>query len=84
MTLAFLVAAWLTGLLLGRQFEVTALPILLLVLATFSLWGLLRLSGRAAIPAVMAGVLLFRPSGLTAGRELSWPFGRRTTVTSGR
>lgn len=58
MTLAFLVAAWLAGLLFGRQLEVAALPVLLLVLAALSLSGLLRLSGRAALPAVLAGVLL--------------------------
>jgi len=58
MTLAFLVAAWLAGLLLGIRLEVTALPILLLALAMLSLGGLLRLSGRGASLAILAGVLL--------------------------
>ncbi len=33
--------------------------------------------------AIMAGVLLFRPSGLTGGRELTWPFARRGRVAPG-
>lgn len=31
-----------------------------------------------ALGVIMAAVLLFRPSGLTAGRELRWPFQRRS------
>lgn len=58
MTLTLLVAAWLAGLLLGLKLNVTPLPILLLALAMLSLSGLLGLIGRAAIPAVLAGVLL--------------------------
>ena len=36
-----------------------------------------------ALGAIMALVLLFRPSGLTGGRELSWPFVRRSRATPG-
>ena len=36
-----------------------------------------------ALGAIMALVLLFRPSGLTGGRELTWPFVRRIRVSSG-
>lgn len=36
-----------------------------------------------ALGAIMAAVLLFRPSGLTAGRELRWPFGRQSRLTAG-
>lgn len=32
---------------------------------------------------IMALVLLFRPAGLTGGRELAWPFARRSRVTPG-
>lgn len=32
---------------------------------------------------IMAAVLLFRPSGLTGGRELTWPFARRGRVAPG-
>ncbi len=32
---------------------------------------------------IMAAVLLFRPSGLTGGRELSWPFVRRARAAPG-
>jgi len=32
---------------------------------------------------IMAAVLLFRPSGLTGGRELTWPFARRGQVPPG-
>ncbi len=36
-----------------------------------------------ALGAIMALVLLFRPSGLTGGRELTWPFVRRARATPG-
>ena len=36
-----------------------------------------------ALGVIMALVLLFRPSGLTAGREFRWPFLRRTTLAGG-
>jgi branched-chain amino acid transport system permease protein len=36
-----------------------------------------------ALGAIMALVLLFRPSGLTGGRELAWPFVRRARATPG-
>ena len=36
-----------------------------------------------ALGAIMALVLLFRPSGLTSGRELTFPFARRARVTAG-
>ena len=36
-----------------------------------------------ALGAIMALVLLFRPSGLTGGRELTWPFARRARATPG-
>ena len=32
---------------------------------------------------IMAAVLLFRPSGLTGGRELTWPFARRGRFAPG-
>ncbi|MEX0864704.1 MAG: branched-chain amino acid ABC transporter permease [Acidimicrobiia bacterium] len=37
-----------------------------------------------ALGVTMALVLLFKPSGLTGGRELTWPLVRRSKISSGR
>lgn len=36
-----------------------------------------------ALGVIMAAVLLFRPSGITGGRELAWPFYRRGRIAPG-
>lgn len=35
------------------------------------------------VGTIMAAVLLFRPAGLTGGRELTWPFARRGRIAPG-
>ena len=58
MKLALLVAAWLTGILIGLSLEAGILPVALLLLAALPAGLLLRLLGRSLWPVLLVVVLL--------------------------
>ena len=58
MKLALLAAAWLVGLLLGFQFNVAPLPILMLGASTLPLALLLAITPISVWPPILVGVLL--------------------------
>jgi branched-chain amino acid transport system permease protein len=48
-------------------------------------FGLFEFGGRAGLREVVLGlvmitVLILRPKGITGGREITWPFGRRRAI----
>jgi hypothetical protein len=58
MAITLLVAAWLTGLLIGFRFDAETWPVFLLALAILPLGLLLYLVRRSSWPAMLVGVLL--------------------------
>ncbi len=58
MTLVWLAAAWLAGLLLGFRLDAAPLPLLLLAAASLPLAGALRLARRSPLPMLLLGLAL--------------------------
>ena len=58
MTLAWLAAAWVAGLLLASRFDAAPTPLLLLAAASLPLAGALRVMRRSPLPALLVGLAL--------------------------
>ena len=58
MTLVWLAAAWVAGLLLASRLDVAPTPLLLLAAASLPLAGALRVIRRSPLPALMVGLAL--------------------------